>query len=449
VDLPTPSMTLPRAEALTDEGEAPVEPHLFVVMECARPLAAGARFSLRDVDEIVVGRAPTRRAVRSGRSLTVGVPDRMMSTKHASFTRAGETWTLRDLGSTNGTWVDGERISTDVDATGVLVELGASLLAVRTLPTPARAVRDLDASLEKTSTLSPAYAASLATLARVMASTLPIVLLGETGTGKEVLAKIIHDSSKRPGPFVAVNCGALPETLVESQLFGHVRGAFSGAARDETGFVRASDRGTLFLDEIGDLRPSSQAALLRVLQEHEVVPVGSTRAIKVDLRVVSATHKPIDSLDAFRADLYARLSGFVHELPALRERRDDLGLLVAALLRELAGDRAENVRIATALGRALHAYAWPMNVRELRHVLAASLAFDEDTLDLARAPVALRAALERRVAPVDAVRDALVASLRKHHGNVSEVARELGRTRMQIHRWMKRYEIDPASFRVR
>src|SRR5262249_27731601 len=164
---------------------------------------------------------------------------------------------------------------------------------------------------------------------------LSVLLFGETGTGKEVLAGAIHRTSARTGAFVAANCGALPAALVESQLFGHVRGAFTGAVRDGPGFVRAADRGTLFLDEIGDLAPPAQAALLRVLEEYEVVPVGTTRAVHVDVRVIAATHRPLDQMaerGEFRQDLYARLAGFVQRIPPLRERREDLGLLVGGVL---------------------------------------------------------------------------------------------------------------------
>jgi transcriptional regulator with PAS, ATPase and Fis domain len=261
---------------------------------------------------------------------------------------------------------------------------------------------------------------------------------------------------------VPVNCGAIPETLVESQLFGHARGAFSGAVRDEPGLVRASDGGTLFLDEVGDLPKASQAALLRVLQESEVVSLGETRTRKVDLRVVSATHRRIDALEqgGFRTDLYARLAGYVHELLPLRERREDLGVLVSALLRSLAPDRSESLRLAPELGRALYAHDWPLNVRQLRHALATALVFaTEGTVELSHAPEDVRGSLDvfasqktKAVAPVltdeDAkLRESLVAALTAHEGNVSEVARAMGRTRMQIHRWMRRFGLAASAYR--
>jgi transcriptional regulator with GAF, ATPase, and Fis domain len=259
---------------------------------------------------------------------------------------------------------------------------------------------------------------------------------------------------------VAVNCGALPDALVEGQLFGHVKGAFSGAIRDEAGLVRASDGGTLFLDEIGDLPKTSQAALLRVLQESEVTAVGATRPTKVDLRVVSATHRAIEGPEVeFRSDLYARLAGFTHVLLPLRERRCDLGILIAELVRELAPTRAEVVRFTPEALRALLAYDFPLNVRELRHVLAAALA-SQDEIGLAQLPDVVRSPTSTAKATAHAktpsraltaeeaaLRDRLVASLTEHRGNVSEVARVFAKTRMQIHRWMKRFAIDPIAYR--
>jgi DNA-binding NtrC family response regulator len=470
--------TVRRVEGRADRSEHKPRSHLFLVMECSRPLAGGARYALDGVDEVALGRAPTRRISRDGRRLVVGVPDPLMSSTHARLASVGGGWAMRDAGSTNGTFVDGVRVDRAMLEDGALVELGGTLLTVRRGPTSDEAPRDLEsggfdqagavgpAGREADlglATLVPSYAHALASLRQVIQSPVPILLLGETGTGKELLSRAVHALSGRPGAFVPVNCGAIPETLVESQLFGHVRGAFSGAVRDEPGLVRSSDRGTLFLDEVGDLPRASQAALLRVLQESEVQSIGATRPAKVDLRVVSATHRRIDALEegGFRTDLYARLAGYVHELIPLRERREDLGILVAALLSSLAPERAGSLRLAPELGRALYRHPWPMNVRQLRHTLAAALVFAASgTIELAHVPEDVRAAPARRSPshPVTAVpketsaedlklRESLAHALTAHQGNVSEVARAMGRTRMQIHRWMRRFGIDPASYR--
>src|SRR5437588_230906 len=188
-------------------------------------------------------------------------------------------------------------------------------------------------------TLSPVCRCQRARVGLGARARIPVLLLGETGTGKELIARAVHDLSGRTGPFLAVNCGALPETLVESELFGYRKGAFSGAYEDRPGLVRSSDKGTLLLDEIGSLPLPAQAALLRVLQEEEVVPVGATRPLRVNLRVVAATHEDLGVLasqELFRADLLARLSGFTLDLPPVRERREDVGLFLTSLLRKLA-----------------------------------------------------------------------------------------------------------------
>ena len=190
-------------------------------------------------------------------------------------------------------------------------------------------------------TLVPALAEEQVALARIARSRVPVLLRGETGTGKEVTARRVHAlSGSARGALVAVNCGAIPDALVESQLFGHAKGAFSGAVRDEPGFVRAAAGGTLLLDEIGDLPPTSQAALLRVLQEGEVVPVGSTRPVAVDLRVVAATHQPLEALvarGAFRSDLLGPARRLHLHSPAAAGAARGPGLLVADLLRRRGG----------------------------------------------------------------------------------------------------------------
>jgi transcriptional regulator with GAF, ATPase, and Fis domain len=454
-------------DAVGDEASA-AEPHLFVALECHRPASGGSRHALAGIDEVTLGRGIERLALRTERQLELRIPDPLMSSSHARVFRSGGTWSIEDDGSTNGTFLDGSPVTSSVLDDGVLIELGNTLLLFRqAVPTPPSTAPDADYALLKDrtaglTTLAPELAHRLAGLSAVMRSTLPVLLLGETGTGKEVLARAVHAVSGRAGPFVAVNCGAIPESLVESQLFGHVKGAFSGAVRDEPGFVRASDGGTLFLDEVGDLPKSSQAALLRVLQESEVVSVGSTRPIKVDLRVVSATHAAIDAPgSAFRSDLFARLAGYVHMLTPLRSRREDLGLLVAELLPSVLPDSVRKATLAVELGRALFAYDWPFNVRELKNALSSAAVLAQGaTLQLAHAPEPLRAAAAPASSPPagkhveltgeDAsLRDALVAELARTKGNVSEVARAMGRTRMQVHRWMRRFAIDPADHRKR
>jgi len=461
--------TLNDASAASSQSIRHVEPQLFLALECDRPRAAGARYSLASIDEVVIGRGRRREVTRTGARLDVRVPDRWISSTHARLIRSNDGVTLEDAQSTNGSFVNGERVVSLPLSNDDVVELGHTIFFVRDaveVPSTATPVDD-DASTppERTPgmrTLLPAFEVQLEAIQRVAATHIPVLILGETGTGKEVMARAIHAASQRSGPFVAVNCGALPETLLEGQLFGHVKGAFSGAIRDAAGFVRSAEGGTLFLDEIGDLSLRSQAALLRVLQEREVVPVGATRPIKVDIRVLAATHRPLDAMTArgeFRSDLFARIAGFRVVLPPLRDRREDLGLLVADLLRAVAPAGAEHLTLSAAAGRALAMYEWPLNIRELQQALTLSTALAvDDVIELAHLPPEVATARPTQpplsdIAPGalsdadERLRAELVAHLEISGGNVSEVARAMGKARTQIHRWVRRFGIDLIVFR--
>jgi DNA-binding NtrC family response regulator len=286
---------------------------------------------------------------------------------------------------------------------------------------------------------------------------LPIVVLGETGTGKEVIARAAHASSNRSGPFIAVNCGAIPANLVESELFGSRKGSFTGALTDRAGLVRAADGGTLFLDEIAELPLPAQVALLRVIQEREVTAVGEVKPTSVDVRIIAATHQSLDRLadtGEFRSDLYARLSGLTIKLPALRDRREDLGLVIANVVPRVVADRA--IRFSRRAARALFAYGFPRNIRELEKVLGlAATVAGKAEIDLVHFPDELQAPPK----PSDAGRGAepsvtdearkamLIQLLTVHRGQISAVARAMGKARMQIHRWIERFGIDLETYR--
>src|SRR3989454_2079321 len=356
-------------------------PHLFLVLSCDRPGAPAMRCSLERVDEVMLGRADRRGASRGDGSgvprLTVGVDDAWMSASHALLRRVLGSWTIEDLGSKNGTLVRGRRCQRAELQDGDLVELGHTFFLFRARVRAAGEVVEstaLSPAVSGFATLVPSLAEAFARAQAVARSTVPVVVRGESGTGKEVVASAIHELSGRAGPFQAVNCGALPPSLAESELLGYRRGAFTGAEDDRAGLVRSAHEGTLFLDEIGDLPLTAQAALLRVLQEGEVKPLGATRPIKIDVRLVSATHRDLEALAAeekFRPDLLARLGGVTVQLPPLRERREDLGLLAAALLqRHFPGRR---VVLGSEAARALLVYPWPLNVRELERCLQAAV----------------------------------------------------------------------------
>jgi len=217
-------------------------------------------------------------------------------------------------------------------------------------------------------------------LAELVAPTDSTVLIqGESGTGKEVLARYIHDhSSRADGPFLSINCGALPENLLESELFGHVKGSVTGAVRDKQGLFAAARGGSFFLDEVGEMPPSLQVKLLRVLQEREAIPVGSTEAISVDVRIIAATNRELEEeirRGAFRSDLFYRLNVIPVQLPPLRDRRDDIVLLLESFLQRLATERnAEPKALSSDALDAVMVYDWPGNVRELENALEHAVA---------------------------------------------------------------------------
>ena len=291
----------------------------------------------------------------------------------------------------------------------------------------------------------------------VAAADASVLIRGDSGTGKELLARAIHLASPRAAaPFVAINCGAIPEPLLESELFGHVRGAFTGATSAHEGLVQAAHGGTLFLDEIGDMPPALQVKLLRVLQERAVRPVGATRAQAVDLRIVSATHRDLDAALAagqFRADLYYRIDVVSLQLPTLAERREDIPLLAGHFLRSLAHKYGR--RLTGFAPEALEALAtapWPGNVRQLHNVV-------EQACALATTALIPRALVERalRVQPVEALgyaeakrrfeRNYLIQLLKLTAGNVSDAARLAERNRTEFYRLLQRHDLTPELFR--
>jgi transcriptional regulator of acetoin/glycerol metabolism len=427
-------------------------PFLFLVLQCDRPLSVGARFPLVGADEVAIGRAPALDFEDSAGPPRIGIPDARMSSSHVRLQRGAGSWIAEDQGSKNGTFVDGKRIKRQDLRNGMVLELGHTFLLFRELVADADFLNatELGPPAAGMATLLPSFAAELDRVKLVAASRVPILLRGESGTGKEVLAAAIHRASGRPGALQAVNCGAIPANLVESELFGHRRGAFSGAVDDHPGLIRGADRGTLLLDEIGYLPLAAQASLLRVLQDEQVLAVGATNPVKVDLRVIAATHRDLDALVAaqqFRPDLLARLSGYTCALPPLRERREDFSLLVASLLSRIGVPEAT---FSPEAARALLRHSWPLNVRELEKCLssAAVLArggrIEKEHLP---ATVVTSPAPNLPEPVVDKRREEMISLLLEHGGNVTAVARSMGKARTQVQRWLRKFNIDPVSFR--
>jgi DNA-binding NtrC family response regulator len=451
----------------------PPGPVLYLALQCDQPAAPPSRHLLAAADLVLLGRGPrgaTRLVEGSQRRLLLSVPDEWMSSRHATLRLSAGRWIVEDQGSRNGTLLNGLSCQRGVLQDGDLLELGHTLFLFRSsvarssLDLPDLTAGHTQAPVPALSTFVPQLAAEASRLGTIARSTVSVVIHGETGSGKEVAARTLHQLSGRNGQFVAVNCGGIAKSLLESEMFGHKKGAFSGADEDRPGLMRAADKGTLFLDEIGDLPLAAQAALLRALQESEVLPVGATRPIKVDVRVLAATHFDMLKLVAegtFRADLFARISGFTVQLLPLRERREDLGILIGDILRRLAPELLDRTVFTPDAARALFRHKWPYNVRELEKCLATALVLATGgPIDLPQLPEWARPRSEHtpvpgaaapEAAPISAEqlrhREELIALLMEHRGNVSSIARAMGKARMQVQRWLKRYGLDPQTYR--
>ena len=307
-------------------------------------------------------------------------------------------------------------------------------------------------------TRNPAMEDVIATARLVAASDASVFIYGESGTGKELLAQAIHNAStRRERPFIAINCGAIPEQLLESELFGHVKGSFTGAVRDHKGLFQTADKGTLFLDEIGDMPLPLQVKLLRVLQEMQVRPVGAAQSFSVDVRIISATHRTIETEmteGRFREDLYYRLNVVALRLPPLSERREDIPLLASYFLAALTKkyNKIINGIVAEALEMLISA-SWPGNVRQLYNVI-------EQAVALCNAPLVPLVLVQQAIkyqqsefasfeqARKQFERDYLTRLLKMTGGNVSQAARLAQRNRTEFYKLLQRHDLDPALFKA-
>ena len=340
------------------------------------------------------------------------------------------------------------------DAKALLVEVERAL-AVSGVANPTG--EDDGAWRKAIITRNPAMEEVLAKARLVSAGDAAILIRGESGTGKELLARAIHDASpRRNRPFVAINCGAIPEPLLESELFGHVKGAFTGAIRENRGLFQAADGGTLLLDEIGDMPAALQVKLLRVLQEKQVRPVGGMQHAAIDVRVISATHRDLEAAMAegnFREDLYYRLKVVTLMLPALAERREDIPLLAGHFLGELALRYKKNVAGFSAEAiEQLIAAAWPGNVRQLYNVIEQAVALATTPL----IPASLvQQAIQREGTELASFeqarrkfeRDYLAQLLKITDGNVTQASRLAKRNRTEFYKLLQRHQLDPRLFK--
>lgn len=364
----------------------------------------------------------------------------------------------QDLGSHNGSRLSGVTMGTEPHLldSGCVVQLGDVLLVYEQFP-PDDAASDDDPIIPGR---APAMVMLRQRIERAAPDPSPVLLLGETGTGKEHIARELHRRSERPGPFVAINCSALSPQIIDSQLFGHIKGAFTGATKDQPGLFRAADGGTLFLDEIGDLPLALQPKLLRALQEGEVQPVGSAKLLPVDVRVIAATHADlVDRVEAaeFRRDLYARLALWELRVPPLRDRRGDVLAWLMRLHKDWLDARPDQIaaplELSAEAAERLLLHDWPSNLREidrLVHDLASNPQLprpigpqhlpawlEPSETRPATATVATPSPTLSAHKPPVPTREQFVAAFEELEGNVRAMARRFGRDRRQIYRWIE------------
>jgi transcriptional regulator with GAF, ATPase, and Fis domain len=379
-----------------------------------------------------------RLLVGSAAHADVRLEDRTVSGEHVELTVHENGALLRDVGSKNGSWVGGARVREAWAAAGTTVNVGRSTLTLR-----ARAAEEPEGGAPLPGVVGTSWEMRVvaARVRRLAQRNAPVLLVGETGTGKELVARAIHDLGARRGPMLTVNVAAIPRELVESELFGHERGAFTGAVARRDGYFLAAAGGTLFLDEIGELPLDVQPKLLRALDGYDVSRVGQTgRGQRLTARVVAATNVALErrvGSGDFRADLFHRLAVYVVELPPLRARRGDVCAMAQAMVAD--GD-AGGFELTTAALSRLTAYDWPGNARELRAVIlrAAELAGGRRVIDASEVERALIAAPGKLPRGARLSVALAKATLSGHGGNVSAAARALGVPRTTFRKLLAR-----------
>jgi transcriptional regulator with PAS, ATPase and Fis domain len=416
-----------------------------------------ARLRLQFVgDELTIGRRAPDDTGPGKHALVLN--DTLVSGQHARLRRVAGGYEVEELGSKNGTWVDNVRLEgRDKLRDGALVFIGNHVAVFRLAsPLEVEAIKaELVDPLGPVATTSPALAVACDRLRRLAASSSELLIMGETGSGKEVYANAVHAASGRRGRFVAINCAAIPRELVESELFGYRQGAHSTAHQAKPGLIEEAEGGTLFLDEIGEMTGEAQTKLLRFLQDRELTPLGATRPRRMDVRVVAATNRTASAAGkgpaGVRDDIVARLGAAPIQLPPLRSRIEDLGALTAHFLRA-----TPNVKFEQPAFRALCLHGWPLNVRELEKIVttaavlaagSAPIALRDLPDPIARALAAPAASGARRVSGPSPTPAQLEELLRRYEGNVADVSRELGKHRAAVWRWIKKFGLGPHKFR--
>ena len=392
---------------------------------------------------------------------TLVLSDPTVSRYHVLISSSPNGAHLRDVGSTNGVFLGEHRVESAWIDTGAVLKLGLTSLRFEYGEDDAEQPLSADDYFGRAIGRSIAMRRVFEALPRIAASDATVLIQGETGTGKTLLAEAIHNAGpRRAAPFVVVDCGAIPPTLIESELFGHEKGAFTGAAMSRVGAIESAAGGTVFFDEIGELPLDLQPRLLRVIEERMVKRVGGRDQIRVDIRVVAATHQDLRAAvnrGDFRSDLYYRLNVVSFRLPALRERRDDIPLLIESFYEQFAGHPGAPQHLIDELSR----HDWPGNVRELRSAVERAVLLGDPALwraitDETRGDVtppapteafddtlSFRAAKERALVRWE--RGYIAELLRRHNGNLSRAARAARMDRTHLRELGRRYHLLPSA----
>jgi transcriptional regulator with GAF, ATPase, and Fis domain len=453
------STHLTTASPLSTEGTDVVRIRRLVLVFAPESTASAS--VMLATDSVAIGREPTGPG-----ALTI--PDTEVSRVHAvaELDPAEDRYWIVDRESRNGIFVNGVKALRAPLVHGTVIRLGRSLVTYAEVEIQrGEALEPETPALRGQSLVMQRLRGEIGLVAP---GDVPVLVLGETGVGKERVAEEIHRRSGRKGPFIGVNCASIPENLAESELFGHASGAFTGAKERSDGLFVAADGGTLFLDEVGELPAALQPKLLRALAAGEVRAVGKTEARKVDVRIVAATHRDVAAdvaAQTFRGDLFARLSGWTLKVPRLAARKDDVLRLARGFLEKSGG----LARISASAAEALVLFDWPFNVRQLEQVLGAAAirAAREGIVQLGHlppeiaAPVAARRAVGGKPVgttsepPIEAIvaRDEVPSAedlkkvLKRFGGNLAQVADFFGKDRRQVYRWAEKYGIDVTTFR--
>ncbi|MGZ3772414.1 MAG: sigma 54-interacting transcriptional regulator [Pseudobdellovibrionaceae bacterium] len=372
-----------------------------------------------------------------------------ISERHARIEKKDSCYMIRDLRSDNGTYVNGAKVMEAILQDGDIIRIGTQeLIYIEKLQDP---------STFPLKSRNEIWNQDLQTLGNVAKTEFPVLILGPSGTGKDIIAKTIHEYSKREnGPFVSVNCSALTETLIESELFGHIKGSFTGAINDRKGAFEAARGGTLFLDEIGDLSYSLQAKLLRALENNEIRPVGADRNIKTDVRILAATHQNLSDKikdGAFRSDLYFRLNVITVNPPALKFRMEDFDELFYSFAKKL------RTRFSFGAIARLKKHPWPGNIRELKNLVSRAAAlYPQEYITESHVEKLLDRTLlnlnqeERSINDIPVIKEIekqmIIKRLTANRGNQRRTAHDLGMPKSTLHDRLKYYNIDVTTFKA-